>query len=70
MRRLLTAACAAALLAAPTVSMAQEAASSGGSGPIRSAAERLRNANAEQIEKNWARASACLLYTSPSPRDS
>ncbi|KAK0331453.1 hypothetical protein LTR94_028862, partial [Friedmanniomyces endolithicus] len=38
--------------------MAQEAASSGGSGPIRSAAERLRNANAEQIEKNWARASA------------
>lgn len=58
MRRLLTAACAAALLAAPAVSMAQEAASSGGSGPVRSASDRLRNVTAEQIEKNWARASA------------
>jgi hypothetical protein len=57
MRRLLTAACAAALLAAPSIAFAQEA-SSGGSGAVRSAADRLRNANAEQIEKNWARATA------------
>ncbi|MEG1029581.1 MAG: peptidase S10, partial [Brevundimonas sp.] len=56
MRHLLTAVCATALLAAPMVSAAQEA-SGGGSGPVRSAADRLRNANAEQVERNWARAS-------------
>lgn len=55
MRHLLTAACAAAILAVPMVSMAQEA-SGGGSGPVRSASDRLRNANAEQVERNWARA--------------
>jgi hypothetical protein len=54
MRHLLTAAyAAAAILAVPMVSMAQEAS---GGGPIRSASDRLRNANAEQVERNWARA--------------
>ena len=55
MRHLLTVACAAAMLATPMTVMAQDA-SGGGSGPVRSAADRLRNANAEQVERNWARA--------------
>ncbi|WP_312124959.1 S10 family serine carboxypeptidase-like protein [Brevundimonas sp.] len=50
MRQLIVAAVAATLLAAPFTAQAQE----GG----RSAAERNRNAVAEDIEKNWARASA------------
>ena len=51
MRYWVTAACAAALMAMPLAAVAQEA---GG----RSAAERNRTAIAEDIEKNWARASA------------
>ena len=50
MRQLIVAAVAATLLAAPFTAQAQE----GG----RSAAERNRNAVAEDIEKNWVRASA------------
>ncbi|WP_242914096.1 S10 family peptidase [Brevundimonas pishanensis] len=50
MRHLIVAACAATLLAAPLAANAQE----GG----RSAAERNRNAVAEDIEKNWVRPSA------------
>lgn len=50
MRKLIVAACAATLLAAPLVAQAQE----GG----RTAAERNRNAVAEDIEKNWVRPSA------------
>jgi carboxypeptidase C (cathepsin A) len=53
MRYWLTAVCAAALMVAPVVTSAQE---SGGGG--RSVTERFKSANAEEIEKNWARASA------------
>lgn len=51
MRKLIIAACAATLLSAPLTAQAQE-------GNRGSAAERARNAVAEDIEKNWVRPTA------------
>ncbi len=57
MKRLMCFAAVAAMLGAPVTSVAQEnGAAAAGSGAMRSAVERLRNANAEAIEKDWARA--------------
>ncbi|MBU2380956.1 MAG: peptidase S10, partial [Alphaproteobacteria bacterium] len=57
MKRLICLAAMAAMLGAPAAAFAQESGSSGnGGGAMRSATDRFRNANAEAIEKDWARA--------------
>lgn len=55
MRQTICAALFTALLALPAPTLAQDA-PGGGAAAARSAPERFRNANAESIERNWARA--------------
>ncbi|WP_295239793.1 peptidase S10 [uncultured Brevundimonas sp.] len=61
MKRLICLAAIAAMLGAPVAALAQESgtnssSNNGGGGAMRSATDRFRNANAEAIEKDWARA--------------
>jgi carboxypeptidase C (cathepsin A) len=59
MKRLICLAAMAVMLGAPVASFAQESGSNNGAsggGAMRSATDRFRNANADAIEKDWARA--------------